>query len=281
MKTRFRQMMVGKAPNLAHPTSDIRPTTTALSIERPFHIADECDGARPRLSRHVNSLAALMHLSASNTRCRSQALRSRRVVLSRPSSLQGLSDSRSGRHFAAYTTVFAAQLSTWKGWKPCGPQILPLISFSACHHHYPGSLVSARSRCFLTSASLRRNRNDSASIRRLSVYPQNSDSPSNTCQSCALRGCSVRLMLRPADSVGATDWGSPCWAEIKKTPVAYTQQFRATVSGQSQPAVTGRASPLPIHPNGKLMNQTPFSPEEDEFQISYTVGTFDIAPTAQ
>lgn len=40
------------------------------------------------------------------TLCRSQALRSRRVMLSRPSSLQGLSDSRSGRHVAAYTFRF-------------------------------------------------------------------------------------------------------------------------------------------------------------------------------
>jgi len=39
---------------------------------------------------------------------------------------------------------------------------------------------------------------------------QLSGSPSNACQSLTLRGCNVRLMLRPADSVGATDWvGQP------------------------------------------------------------------------
>ena len=147
-----------------------------------------------------------MHLSSSNTRCRSQVLRSKRVMLSRSSSLQDLSDSRSGRHFATYTTVFAALLSTWKGWKPCGSQILPLTSFSACHHPYPGFPVSARSRCFLTSVGLRQNRNDSASIRRWSVYPGNPALPAMLAGLIPYEAASVRLMLRPTDLVGATDW---------------------------------------------------------------------------
>jgi len=44
------------------------------------------------------------------------------------------------------------------------------------------------------------------------------------------------------------------------------------MSGQLQRGVTTYASPLPIQPNGKLLNQNPFSLEDKKCRNSYTVG---------
>ena len=41
---------------------------------------------------------------------------------------------------------------------------------------------------------------------RLIGLPGSLALPATAARVVALRGCSVRLMLRPADSVGATDW---------------------------------------------------------------------------
>ncbi len=42
------------------------------------------------------------------------------------------------------------------------------------------------------------------------------------------------------------------------------------MSGQLQRGVTTNASPLPIQPNGKLLNQTPFILEVKKVRSSYT-----------
>ncbi len=42
------------------------------------------------------------------------------------------------------------------------------------------------------------------------------------------------------------------------------------MSGQLQRGVTTNASPLPIQPNGKLLNQTPFILEVKKVRNSYT-----------
>ncbi len=70
--------------------------------------------------------------------------------------------------------------------------------------------MSAHSRCFLTSVGLRQTRSDSASIRRLSVYPGSPALPAMLARVMPYEAASVRLMLRPADLVGTTDWvGQP------------------------------------------------------------------------
>jgi hypothetical protein len=127
-------------------------------------------------------------------------------MLSRPSSLQGLSDSRSGRHVAAYTYRFRCSdihleaMETARASDSTShfflrmPPPLPRVPRECVfpllpHEHWPSPIPYG-----------------------LGAYPTyvglslRSGSPSNACQSPALRGCSVRLMLRPADSVGATDW---------------------------------------------------------------------------
>ena len=127
--------------------------------------------------------------------------------------------------------------------------------------------MSARSRCFLTSIGLRRSRDDSASIHRCRFMPALWLSQQCLPESCLTRLlCSLDATARgfgrrhrlgrtvsnkPEDLHTLRASGLPCW-------------------GNCNQVVTNQASPLPIHPNGKLMNQTPFSPEENEFRISYT-----------
>ena len=113
------------------------------------------------------------------TRCRSQALRSKRVVLSRSSSLQGLSDSHSRRHRITYTLRYSLpSYSSRRGRRRCGSQLLHLLPFSACHHHYPGSLVGANSHYFPTSNGLLSTRKKSAChVAQRRRYPGNPTLP--------------------------------------------------------------------------------------------------------
>ncbi len=120
-------------------------------------------------------------------------------------------------------------------------------------------VASSRSLAFVENVTTRRVSDV------LSVYPGLTGSPSNVRQCYALRGCNVRLMLRPADSVGATDWVPLRWA----TPLTRSSSG-LPCRGKLRPPVTRPTCPLPIQPNGKLLNQTPFILEDDEFRISYT-----------
>ena len=118
------------------------------------------------LSRHVNSLAALMHphqvvLCVAEVR---PYARSELCCLTR-------------HHFRACPTpapaitsqlihsAFAAQLSIWSGWKPDGSQVLRLASISACHRPYSGFPIAANSHCFTIDNGLRPKRRGSACIR--------------------------------------------------------------------------------------------------------------------
>ena len=107
-----------------------------------------------------------------------------------------------------------------------GSQVLPPISFTACHRPYPGSTASAYALCFLAvsgllpytrgSASIP-TRSDSSPIRTLPLFPSGQNS----------RGCTVRFMLRPAVLASTPGWVSPA-------PILRASRL-GTLSGQVQP----------------------------------------------
>ena len=106
-----------------------------------------------------------------------------------------------------------------------GSQVLPLISFTACHRPYSGSLIGACTLCFPVSIGLLPKYRGSAYIPALQVYP--SIGLPQLCPSDhILRGCTIRLTLRPAVLAGTPDWVKP----------AYPASRLGTVSGQVQPA---------------------------------------------
>ncbi len=81
------------------------------------------------------------------------------------------------------------------------------------------------------------------------------------------RSCNVHLILRPAVSVGVTDWVSP--QEISATEAGDDESqsnSELPCRGKFQQVVTNLLRPLPIQPNGILLNQTPFILEETNFK---------------
>ena len=141
--------------------------------------------------------------------------------MSHPSTLQGLSDTRSNRLRSAYTvTAFASRLFVSEGRRLCGLQVSRSVSLTACHRHYSGSPIAACSHCFTIGTGLRPKRRGSASSLPWQVYPILPDSPSNSCQGKLCRSCNVRVMLRPAVSAGATDWVQPQVISTDSIPAA-------------------------------------------------------------
>jgi len=131
-------------------------------------------------------------------------------MLSCRSTLQGLSDSRHRRHQITYPIgVRFPVIRLGEAENDAGIRFyLSLLSQHAIiltsgpsEMHIP--VASLRALAFVETVTTRR-------VSDVVGLSQLSGSPSNTCQSHTLRGCNVRLMLRPADSVGATDWvGQP------------------------------------------------------------------------
>lgn len=101
--------------------------------------------------------AAVSHFNLHSKRGRSTASRSGRVMLSRPSSLQGRSD------FPTPVTPWGSKVSSilplrlpWLGipWRRRDLRSNFPHSFSACHRPYSGSLAGALALCFPASIGL-------------------------------------------------------------------------------------------------------------------------------
>ena len=148
--------------------------------------------------------------------------------------------------------------------RPCGSQVLPLVSVTACRRPYSGSPIGARSHCFTIGVGLRPKRRGSASIRAWPGLSQVSDAPSNTSRRSAF------TELQRSRQVTACGFGRP--HRLGLTAVIKDHEpFRGAVSGQVPPRCYHTTRPLPFQPNGKLLNQTPFILEENKFQTSHTV----------
>jgi hypothetical protein len=105
------------------------------------------------------------HLNLPSKRSRSMASRSKQVVLSCPSSLQGHSD------FPTPVTrllpVSPDLRKAYRSWSPAetlGSQVLPPLSFTACHWPYPGSPPGAFALSFPDDSGLLPNNRGSACI---------------------------------------------------------------------------------------------------------------------
>ena len=135
-------------------------------------------------------------------------------MLSRPSPLQGLSDFHSRRHRITYTLRFRFP-AICSGENKDGADLSFYFFFLSQHAATltPGPLqvhvpiTSLQALAFAHPVEARRIRRPPATISQLS------GSPSNNCRIHASRGCSVRLILRPAVSVGASDWVPPHWTK--------------------------------------------------------------------
>ena len=96
-----------------------------------------------------------MHPSSQIKRGRSMAPRSRQVMLSCPSSLQGHSDFPT-----PVTPILPASpslIGAYRGQSPAetlGSQVLPPLSFTACHWPYPGSPAGAHALFFPAGSDL-------------------------------------------------------------------------------------------------------------------------------
>ena len=93
--------------------------------------------------------------SSQNKRGQSMALRSRQVMLSGPSSLKGQSDFPTP--ITPLSLLSHNLIGAYRGRSPTetlGSQVLPPLSFTACHWPYHGSPVGALALCFPTGSGL-------------------------------------------------------------------------------------------------------------------------------
>ena len=127
-----------------------------------------------------------------------------------------------------------------------GSQVLPPISFTACHRPYPGSTASAYALCFLAVSGLLPYTRGSASI------PTPSDSsPIRTLPAIPVRqnsrGCTIRFMLRPAVLASTPGW-------VRPAPILGTSRL-GTLSGQVQP-VCHHTNPPPAYTSKRTTDVT-------------------------
>lgn len=183
------------------------------------------------------------------------------------------------RHFRACPTpapavtgelirnVFVHRRFTSEGRRPCGSQVLPLASVTACRRPYSGSPIAARSHCFTIGIGLRPKRRGSASIRAWPGLSQVSDAPSNTSRRSAF------TELQRSRQVTACGFGRPHGLGLTASDVYMSHPFSDSgvpCRGKFRRCVTTPTRPLPLQPSGKLLNQTPFILEENKFQTSHT-----------
>ncbi len=139
-----------------------RPPKSCRSSDRFTSLGSVTPKDRDFLG-HVNSLAALMHPpSGSHALPKSGPTLKTSYVVS-PVITSGpvrLPLRPSPDHL--YVTLSLSGYPPWSRRRPCGPQILPLCSFTACHHHYPGSLAGVYSHFYPASIGLRPTRRGSA-----------------------------------------------------------------------------------------------------------------------
>ncbi len=137
------------------------------------------------------------------------APRSRQVMLSCPSSLQGHSDFPTP--IASILPVSSNLIGAYHRRSPVetlGPQVLPPLSFTACRWPYPGSPAGAHTLCFPADTGLLPNYRGSARIFVYEVYPSIGLSQL-LLSNRHLRGCTIRFMLRPAVLASTPDWVRP------------------------------------------------------------------------
>jgi len=120
---------------------------------------------KPVLYPYAPIESTVSHLNSHSKHDRSMAPRSRQVVLSCPSSLQGHSD------FPTPVTrllpVSPDLRKAYRSWSPAetlGSQVLPPLSFTACHWPYPGSPPGAFALSFPDDSGLLPNNRGSACI---------------------------------------------------------------------------------------------------------------------
>jgi hypothetical protein len=147
--------------------------------------------------------------------------------------------------------------------RPCGSQVLPLVSVTACRRPYSGSPTAARSHCFTIGIGLRPKRRGSASVRAWPGLSQVSDAPSNTSRRSAF------TELQRSRQVTACGFGRP--HRLGLTTSESGSNSGVPCRGKFRRCVTTPTRPLPLQPSGKLLNQTPFILEENKFQTSHTV----------
>ena len=166
------------------------------------------------------------------------APRSGQVMLSCLSSLQDHSDFPTP--ITAILPVSSDLIAAYRRRSPAetlGSQVLPPLSVTACRWLYPGSPSSAYALCFLDGDGLLPDYRGSARIFVYEVYP--SIGLSQLCPSDSiLRGCTIRLMLRPAVLAGTPDWVRPANLRAVSVPCR----------GKFSPCVTTRTRPLPTYP---------------------------------
>ncbi len=132
----------------------------------------------------IKHLSAVPHFNLQPKRGRSMAPRSRQVMLSCPSSLQGHSD---------FPTPIARLLPvspdlnhayrSWSSAETLGSQILPPLSVTACHRPYSGSLSGAHALFFPVSLGLLPKYRGSAGIPTLQGLSLNRTLPVITVRS--------------------------------------------------------------------------------------------------
>ena len=148
-------------------------------IKRPFHVIRERLPEVGTFLWHVNSLAALMHPPSSTHALPKSGLTLKASCVVSPVNTLGpvrLPLRPSPDHL--YITLSLSGYPPWSRRRPCGSQILPLSSFTACHHRYPGFLAGALSHFFPASNGLHPSRKGSASSRPLVGLSLTPGSPS-------------------------------------------------------------------------------------------------------
>jgi hypothetical protein len=141
------------------------------------------------------------------------APRSRQVVLSCPSSLPGHSDLPTP--ITPLLPVSSDLIDAYRRRSPAetlGSQALPPLSLTACRWPYPGSLPGACALSSLAALAFSLIIEDRRVSPHGGVYPSIGLSqlyPSDHI----LRGCTIRIMLRPAALAGTPDWVRPAICE--------------------------------------------------------------------
>jgi hypothetical protein len=119
----------------------------------------------PGLYPYVSYKPTVSHLNLQPKRGRSMAPRSEQVMLSCSSSLQGHSDFPTP--ITRLLPVSPDLRKAYHSWSPAetlGSQVLPPLSFTACHWPYPGSPSGAFALCFPDGSGLLPKNRGSACI---------------------------------------------------------------------------------------------------------------------
>ena len=215
-------------PSMDHRTSASGNSTVELPIRRLFRCTRQFALQNSNSLRMFIAFRHSCNPSPQNKHDRSRAPRSRRVMLSHPSSLTGPSEfPPSITQILPVSSNLIQAYHRWSMVETVGLQ----VRFSVLCLRMPPALPRVPCRCICPLPSLQalafplnvEGRRVSRSSR---VYP--TTGLSQQCPSgVTSRGCTVRFMLRPADLAG-----TPGWA---KTRIVFIRAVRGTVSRQVRP----------------------------------------------